>query len=175
MVYKANKKEMIHNARGRFDDVAWGVLQAGLRTGSNMCAIARRLNVDPSTLRYQMKFTVPPSERKAWRAPSVSSAKTRQMKTRRALVENIAKKTTVREQQEKRKPFTRREILREVVRESRQFDAREFRILASQKVIDIFLDEEAQSLAMLEEFIAKPISLQVETIYTQEQYDIVLM
>jgi ribonuclease G len=67
------------------------------------------------------------------------------------------------------------EILRELVRESRQFDAREFRILASQKVIDIFLDEEAQSLAMLEEFIAKPISLQVETIYTQEQYDIVLM
>ena len=61
------------------------------------------------------------------------------------------------------------------MRESRQFDAREFRILASQKVIDIFLDEEAQSLAMLEEFIAKPISLQVETIYTQEQYDIVLM
>jgi ribonuclease G len=67
------------------------------------------------------------------------------------------------------------EILRELVRESRQFDAREFRILASQKVIDIFLDEESQSLAMLEEFIAKPISLQVETIYTQEQYDIVLM
>jgi hypothetical protein len=28
---------------------------------------------------------------------------------------------------------------------------------------------------MLEEFISKPISLQVETIYTQEQYDIVLM
>jgi ribonuclease G len=67
------------------------------------------------------------------------------------------------------------EILRELVRESRQFDAREFRILASQKVIDMFLDEESQSLAMLEEFISKPISLQVESIYTQEQYDIVLM
>jgi ribonuclease G len=67
------------------------------------------------------------------------------------------------------------EILRELVRESRQFDAREFRILASQKVIDLFLDEESQSLALLEEFIAKPISLQVESIYTQEQYDIVLM
>ena len=37
------------------------------------------------------------------------------------------------------------------------------------------LDEESQSLAMLEEFISKPISLQVETIYTQEQYDIVLV
>ncbi|MEK6209359.1 MAG: ribonuclease G [Pseudomonadota bacterium] len=67
------------------------------------------------------------------------------------------------------------EILRELLREARQFDAREFRILASQMVIDRFLDEESQSLAMLEEFIAKPISLQVETIYTQEQYDIVLM
>ncbi len=67
------------------------------------------------------------------------------------------------------------EILRDITRESRQFEAREFRILASQKVIDMFLDEEAQSLAMLEEFIAKPISLQVETIYTQEQYDIVLL
>ena len=67
------------------------------------------------------------------------------------------------------------EILREIVREARQFDAREFRILASQKVIDLFLDEESQSLAMLGDFIGKPISLQVESIYTQEQYDIVLM
>ena len=67
------------------------------------------------------------------------------------------------------------EVLRELLREARQFDAREFRVLASQIVIDTFLDEEAQGLAMLEEFIGKPISLQVETIYTQEQYDIILM
>ena len=67
------------------------------------------------------------------------------------------------------------EILRELLREARQFDAREFRILASQKVIDMFLDEESHSLAMLEEFIGKPISLQVETIYNQEQYDIILV
>jgi len=67
------------------------------------------------------------------------------------------------------------EILREILREARQFDAREFRILASQAVIDLFLDEESQSLAMLGDFIGKPISLQVETIYNQEQYDIVLM
>ena len=67
------------------------------------------------------------------------------------------------------------QILRELLRESRQYAAREFRILASQKVIDMFLDEESQSLAMLEEFIGKPISLQVETVYNQEQYDIVLM
>ena len=67
------------------------------------------------------------------------------------------------------------EILRELLREARQFSAREYRILASQEVIDMFLDEESQSLAMLGDFIRKPISLQVETQYTQEQYDIVLM
>jgi len=67
------------------------------------------------------------------------------------------------------------EILRELLRESRQFDAREFRILASQQVIDLFLDEESQSLAQLGDFIAKPISLQVETTYVQEQYDVILM
>jgi ribonuclease G len=67
------------------------------------------------------------------------------------------------------------EILRELLRESRQFDANEFRILASQPVIDLFLDEESQSLAQLGDFIAKPISLQVEESYSQEQYDVVLM
>ena len=67
------------------------------------------------------------------------------------------------------------QVLRELLRESRQFAAQEFRILASQKVIDMFLDEESQSLAMLEEFIGKPISLQVESVYSQEQYDIILI
>jgi ribonuclease G len=42
-------------------------------------------------------------------------------------------------------------------------------------VIDLFLEEESQSLAMLSDFIGKPVSMQVETLYTQEQYDIVLM
>ena len=55
------------------------------------------------------------------------------------------------------------EILREILREARQFNAREFRILASQTVIDLFLEEESQSLAMLSDFIGKPVSMQVET------------
>ena len=67
------------------------------------------------------------------------------------------------------------EILREILREAKQFNAREFRILASQSVIDMFLDEESQGLAMLGDFIGKPISLQVETLYTQEQYDVILI
>jgi ribonuclease G len=66
-------------------------------------------------------------------------------------------------------------ILRELAREARQFSAREFRILASQPVIDLFLDEESQSLALLSDSIGKPVSLQVETAYHQEQYDIILM
>jgi len=67
------------------------------------------------------------------------------------------------------------EILRAIVREARQFNAREFRILASQPVIDLFLDEESQNLAQLSDFIGKPVSLQVETLFTQEQYDIILL
>jgi len=67
------------------------------------------------------------------------------------------------------------EILREIVREARQFNAREYRILASQQVIDLFLEEESQALAQLSDFIAKPISMQVETLYGQEQYDVILM
>jgi ribonuclease G len=68
------------------------------------------------------------------------------------------------------------DILREIMRESRQFNPREFRILASQSVIDLFLEEESQHLAMLGDFIGKPISLQVESsAASQEQYDIILM
>ncbi len=67
------------------------------------------------------------------------------------------------------------EILRELLQEAKQFDLRQFRILASQVVIDLFLEEESQHLAMLGDFIGKPISLQVETNYHQEQYDIILM
>jgi len=67
------------------------------------------------------------------------------------------------------------EIFRELLREARQFDAREYRILAAPAVIDLFLDDESQALAMLSDFIGKPISLQAETGYSQEQYDIVLM
>ncbi len=67
------------------------------------------------------------------------------------------------------------EVLRELLREARQFSAREYRVLAAPAVIDLFLDEESQSLAMLSDFIGKPVSLQAEASYTQEQYDIVLL
>jgi ribonuclease G len=67
------------------------------------------------------------------------------------------------------------EILREILREARAFKAREYRVLASQPVIDLFQEEESASVAMLSDFIGKPISMQVESSYSQEQFDIVLM
>ena len=67
------------------------------------------------------------------------------------------------------------DILREILREARQFNPREFRVVASPKVIESFLDEESQHLAGLSKFIGKPISLQAETAMAQEQYDIVLL
>ncbi|MBI2725266.1 MAG: ribonuclease G [Polaromonas sp.] len=67
------------------------------------------------------------------------------------------------------------DILREILREARQFNPREFRIVASPKVIELFLDEESQHLAGLSEFIGKPVSLQAEAAMPQEQYDIVLL
>ena len=65
------------------------------------------------------------------------------------------------------------EIFREILRESRQFDAQQLLVLASQEVVDLLLDEESTSLAELEAFIGKPIKFQVEALYTQEQYDVV--
>ncbi len=67
------------------------------------------------------------------------------------------------------------EIFREILRESRQFDAKEFLVLAAQDVVDLFIDEESESLAELQEFINLPIRFQVENLYTQEQFDVVLL
>jgi ribonuclease G len=67
------------------------------------------------------------------------------------------------------------EIFREILREARQFDAQQLLVLASQEVVDLLLDEESTSLAELEAFIQKPIKFQVEALYTQEQFDVVLL
>ncbi|MGQ9724618.1 MAG: ribonuclease G [Tepidimonas sp.] len=67
------------------------------------------------------------------------------------------------------------DILREILREARAFNPREFRIIAAPQVVERFLDEESQHLAGLSDFIGKPISLQSESSMTQEQYDIVLL
>ncbi|MEY3913383.1 MAG: ribonuclease [Pseudomonadota bacterium] len=67
------------------------------------------------------------------------------------------------------------DILREILREARQFHPAEFRVVAAPAVIDLFLDEESQHLAGLSVFIGKPISLQHEAAMGPEDYDIVLL
>jgi ribonuclease G len=67
------------------------------------------------------------------------------------------------------------EILREIVREHRQFNPKEFRIVASPDVIDMFLEEQSQYLTELSAFINKPIRLRAEGSFSQEHYDIVLL
>ncbi len=66
-------------------------------------------------------------------------------------------------------------ILREILREARQFSPKEFRVVASAAVVEMLLDEESQHLAGLSDFIGKPVSLQTEPSMSPEQYDIVLL
>ena len=67
------------------------------------------------------------------------------------------------------------DVLREILREARQFNPREFRVIASAAVVEMLLDEESQHLAGLSDFIGKPISLATEPSFSPEHYDIVLM
>ncbi len=67
------------------------------------------------------------------------------------------------------------DILREILREARQFSPKEFRVVASATVIEMLLDEESVHLAGLSEFIGKKISLSAEPTMNPEQYDIVLL
>jgi ribonuclease G len=67
------------------------------------------------------------------------------------------------------------DILREILREARQFSPREFRIVAAANVVEMLLDEESAHLAGLSDFIGKPISLTAEPTNQTEHYDIVLL
>ena len=67
------------------------------------------------------------------------------------------------------------DILREILREARQFHPKEFRVVAHPSVVEMLLDEESVHLAGLSEFIGKPISMSADATMSPEQYDIVLM
>ncbi len=67
------------------------------------------------------------------------------------------------------------EVFREIIRQSRQFEFDEAMVLAHQDVIELLLDEQAPSLATLEEQTGKSIRLQPESLYLQDQFDVVLM
>ena len=67
------------------------------------------------------------------------------------------------------------EIFREILREARAYQAGAYRVLANQRVVDRLLDEESGNVADLEAFIGRTIKFQVEAMYSQEQYDVVLL
>ncbi len=67
------------------------------------------------------------------------------------------------------------EIFREVMRATRAYDAKGYLVLASQEVVDRMQDEESAIVAQLEEQTGKFIKFQIENLYTQEQFDVVLM
>ena len=67
------------------------------------------------------------------------------------------------------------DVLREILREARQFNPKEYRVVAAPRVVELFLDEESAHLAGLSDFIGKPISLQADGTLGPEQYDIVLL
>ncbi|MDB6062559.1 MAG: ribonuclease [Verrucomicrobiaceae bacterium] len=67
------------------------------------------------------------------------------------------------------------EIFREILREARMYDNNKLLVLASQEVVDRLLDEDSHIVADLEEHLGKTIQFQVETMYSQEQFDVVLL
>ena len=67
------------------------------------------------------------------------------------------------------------EVFREVIRQHRQFTFEEILVLAHQDVIELLLDEQADALGELEDQTGKTIRLQPESLYLQDQFDVVLM
>lgn len=66
------------------------------------------------------------------------------------------------------------EILREIMRADRAYNTQTYTVLASNSVVERFLDEDSSAVAELEAFIGKTIRFQVDPVYTQDQYDVVL-
>ena len=67
------------------------------------------------------------------------------------------------------------EIFREILRYARAYESqRAYTVVAHPAVIDRLLTSEAAAVADLEHFIDRIIKFQVENLYTQEQYDIIL-
>jgi ribonuclease G len=67
------------------------------------------------------------------------------------------------------------EILREIVRVNRAYDADKFIVYASSSVSESLANDEYHNLAELEVFIGKQIKVQTESMYNQEQFDVVMM
>ncbi|CAM4265116.1 ribonuclease G [Vibrio astriarenae] len=67
------------------------------------------------------------------------------------------------------------EILREITRVNRAYDADNFVVYAAPAVAEALEGEESHALAELEVFIGKQVRIQAEPLYIQEQFDVVMM
>jgi len=67
------------------------------------------------------------------------------------------------------------EIMREIVRVNRAYDADKFVVYAAQNVAEALMGEESHMLAELEVFVAKQIKVQTELLYHQDKFDVVMM
>ena len=67
------------------------------------------------------------------------------------------------------------EIMREIVRVNRAFDADKFVVYAAPAVTETLLGEESHMLAELEIFVSKQIKVQTELLYNQDKFDVVMM
>ena len=67
------------------------------------------------------------------------------------------------------------EVFREILRAVRAYDSKSYTVLASEQVVDRLLDEESSNVADLQEFVEKTIRFQVEPMYSQEQFDVILV
>ena len=67
------------------------------------------------------------------------------------------------------------EILREIVRVHHAYDADRFLVYASQAVGEALKGEESHALAEVEIFVGKQVKVQIEPLYNQEQFDVVMM
>jgi ribonuclease G len=67
------------------------------------------------------------------------------------------------------------EVMREIVRVNRAYDADKFVVYAAPAVAEALLGEESHMLAELEVFVSRQITVQAEPLYNQDKFDVVMM
>lgn len=67
------------------------------------------------------------------------------------------------------------DIFRDIRRQLSAYEGRQYMIIAAETVIDRLIDEESATMEALEAQLGSRIRLQVEALYTQEQYDVVIL
>ncbi|MBT0586885.1 ribonuclease G [Alteromonas oceanisediminis] len=67
------------------------------------------------------------------------------------------------------------EVMREIVRVNRAYDADKFVVYAAPAVAEALMGEESHMLAELEVFVSRQITVQAEPLYNQDNFDVVMM